>query len=389
MNRRHVLKAGTLGSIGFALGGCATRTPRPAAAAAASGPPRQRLRLTPLRVAPELIIRSTVGLRPHRPHGFVLKAEKLGDKLLVHNYGHGGAGWSLSWGTGTLAADMVREGGHQRAAVIGSGIVGITCARLLQKRGIRTTIYTAALPPDTTSNMAEAAFTPTSGLIDFTQRTPEWDAQFRQAVEIAYRQWQLLANPNMGVSWVDNYAPTETAEQRGGISLLPESVQGTRTVFGPGEHPFGSTYVIQRREMRFEPNVALDALLRDFMIFGGRVEIRRFASKDQLATLEEPALVNCTGLGSKELMGDPEIVPLKGQLHVLAPQEGVDYSTTGGVKVDLESPGGFLYMMPRRDGIVLGGTSERDVWTLEPNEQERDRILRRHIELFGSMKSVT
>jgi D-amino-acid oxidase len=386
MNRRALFKTGTLGTIGFAFGGCATRGPQ---ATAASNAPRRRVRLTPLRVAPELIIRTTVGLRPHRPHGFVLRSEKLGEKLLVHNYGHGGAGWSLSWGTGTMAADMIREGGHQRAGVIGSGIVGITCARLLQRRGIRTTIYTAALPPDTTSNMAEAAFTPTSGLIDFSQRTPEWEGQFRQAVQISYRQWQLLAQPNMGVSWVDNYSPTETAENRGGISLLPESVQGERTVLGPGEHPFGSTYAIHRREMRFEPNVALDALLRDFMIFGGRVEIRRFASKDQLAALEEPAVVNCTGLGSKELMGDSELVPLKGQLHVLAPQDGVDYSTTGGLRVDIESPGGFLYMMPRRDGIVLGGTSERDVWTMEPNDQERERILRRHTELFTSMKTMT
>ena len=387
MNRRSLLKTGTLGAIGFAFGGCATRPPR--TATAAPRPPRARVRLTPLRVAPELIIRTTVGLRPHRPHGFVLKSEKLGDKLLVHNYGHGGAGWSLSWGTGTMAADMVSEAGHQRAAVIGSGIVGITSARLLQRRGIRTTIYTAALPPDTTSNMAEAAFTPTSGLVDFSQRTPEWETQFRQAVEIAYRQWQLLANPNMGVSWVDNYSPTETAESRGGISLLPESVQGERTVLGPGEHPFGSTYAVHRREMRFEPNVTLDALLRDFMIFGGQVEVRRFASKDQLATIEEPVIVNCTGLGSKELMGDTELLPLKGQLHVLAPPDGVDYSTTGGLKLDIESPGGFLYMMPRRDGIVLGGTSERDVWTMEPNEQERERILRRHTELFASMKATS
>jgi glycine/D-amino acid oxidase-like deaminating enzyme len=344
--------------------------------------------LTPLRVAPDLIIRSTVGLRPHRPQGFVVRPEKLDDRLLVHNYGHGGAGWSLSWGTGTLAADMVVESGHRRAAVIGCGIVGLACARLLQRRGIQTTIYTAAVPPDTTSNMAEAAFTPTSGLVDFSQLTPEWRAQFTEAVEIAYRQWQLLASPAMGVSWVDNYSPTENAEPRGGNSLLPESVQGARTVLGPGEHPFGSTYAVQRRDMRFEPSIALDALLRDFILFGGRLEVRRFSSRAELAGLDEPAVVNCTGLGSKDLMGDTELVPLKGQLHVLAPQGGVDYSTTGGLKLDMESPGGFLYMMPRRDGIVLGGTSERDVWTLEPNEAERQRILTRQAELFGSMKTV-
>jgi glycine/D-amino acid oxidase-like deaminating enzyme len=140
--------------------------------------------------------------------------------------------------------------------------------------------------------------------------------------------------------------------------------------------------------MRFEPSIALDALLRDFILFGGRLEVRRFSSRAELAGLDEPAVVNCTGLGSKDLMGDTELVPLKGQLHVLAPQGGVDYSTTGGLKLDMESPGGFLYMMPRRDGIVLGGTSERDVWTLEPNEAERQRILTRQAELFGSMKTV-
>ena len=52
----------------------------------------------------ERVIRTTVGLRPHRPSGFVVKTDKLDDKTLVHNYGHGGAGMSLSWGTGHLAA---------------------------------------------------------------------------------------------------------------------------------------------------------------------------------------------------------------------------------------------------------------------------------------------
>lgn len=386
VNRRALIKTGTLGTLGFAFGGCASRSAAPATAA--SGTRRARVRLTPMRVAPDLIIRSTVGLRPHRPQGFLVSAEPLGDKLLVHNYGHGGAGWSLSWGTGTLAADLVTGAGHRRAAVVGCGIVGIACARLLQKRGVRTTIYTAAVPPDTTSNMAEAAFTPTSGLLDFTQRTPQWEAQFQQAVVIAYRQWQLLANPAMGVSWVDNYAPTENAQPRGGNSILPESVQGERNVLGPGEHPFASTYVIQRRDMRFEPSIVLDALLRDFMIFGGRLEIRKFASKADLTAIEEPAIVNCTGLGSRDLVGDQTMLPLKGQLHVFAPQEGVDYSTSGSIKADIESPGGFLYMMPRRDGIVLGGTSERDVWTLEPSDSERDRILSRHVELFSTMKTA-
>lgn len=382
MNRRTALATGLVGAIGFALGGCATRAPR-----AASVPARPRVRLTPLRVAPELVIRTTVGLRPHRPGGFVLRAEKLDDRLLVHNYGHGGAGWSLSWGTGSMAADIVGEAGHRQAAVIGCGIVGITCARLLQRRGIETTIFTAAVPPETTSNMAEAMFTPMAGLSNASVRTREWEAQFRQAVEIAYREWQFRASASGGVSWVDHYAVTDDPGSGGETSILPASVERAQTVLGPGEHPFPSSYAVHERNLRFEPSMVLDELLRDFMLFGGRLELRRFASRSELTALSQSAIVNCTGLGARDLLGDTDLVPVKGQLHVLAPQAGVDYATFGGPRPAAGATGGLLYMMPRQDGIVLGGSSERGVSTLEPNEDERQRILTSHAELFGSMRA--
>src|SRR5215813_11593621 len=61
--------------------------------------------LTPVRVAPERVIRTTVGLRPFRPSGFVVRAEKLDSKTVIHNYGHGGSGITLSWGTAQLAVE--------------------------------------------------------------------------------------------------------------------------------------------------------------------------------------------------------------------------------------------------------------------------------------------
>jgi hypothetical protein len=45
-------------------------------------------------------------------------------------------------------------------------------------------------------------------------------------------------------------------------------------------------------------------------------------------------------------------------------------------------------MMPRSDGIALGGTSQRDVWTLEPDEAERRRVVESHMEVFNAMKGV-
>lgn len=383
MNRRSAIKAGSLAALGLAFGGCATRS----ASGVAARSPRPMVFLSPVDVAWDRIIRTTVGLRPHRPSGFVLKADRLDDKTLIHNYGHGGAGWSLSWGTGYMAAEMALETSHRRAAVIGCGVVGLATARLLQRRGFETTIYTASVPPETTSNMALAGFTPTSGLVDFTARTPEWEAQFRRAVEIAYRHWQLLVGPHWGVTWVDNYSPTDDDRAAGGGNqLLPPSVQGDRELLGPGEHPFPTRYAVRRREMRYEPSIFLDAALRDFVVFGGRIVVRRFRTARDLAALPEPIVVNCTGLGSRDLFGDRELVPLKGQLTVLIPQPEVQYATTGGIGVQPNTPGGFVHMMPRSDGIILGGTSERDVWTLEPNEEERKRVIERHIELFAALK---
>src|SRR5215216_4119563 len=84
-------------------------------------------------ISPERIVRRIVGFRPFRRDGFRVDAESCGDKLLVHNYGHGGCGVTLSWGTASLALDLIAESGRGGpAAVIGCGAVGLATARLLQ-----------------------------------------------------------------------------------------------------------------------------------------------------------------------------------------------------------------------------------------------------------------
>src|SRR6478672_2586228 len=202
MQRRTFLTTGSMAALGFGLSGCATNT-KPNLA-----PRRPPVNLAPVKASWDRIIRTTVGLRPHRDAGFVVKPDKLDDKLLVHNYGHGGAGMSLAWGTGLMAAEFATEHQARQAAVIGCGSVGLTCARQLQRRGFDVTIYALAVPPNVTSNMSLAGFTPESGLVLTDSRTPQWDAQYRRAADISYRQLQLLAGPHFGVSWLDNYSLT-------------------------------------------------------------------------------------------------------------------------------------------------------------------------------------
>lgn len=320
----------------------------------------------------------------------MVRADRLDAKLLVHNYGHGGTGHSIGWGTGTLAAELAMAQDDRRAAVIGCGTVGLTTAILLQRRGFKVTIYAKSVPPDTTSNMSLAAFTPTSGLISGS-RTPEWDSQFRRAAEISYRQLQLLVGPRYGVSWVDTYNFTDTppmaratprSEQRTS-GLMPPGMEPQEIVLGPGEHPFPADYALRSSQLRIEPGVYLRALLQDFHEFDGHVVVRAFDTVDELMTLPEPVIVNCTGLGSRELFNDQTMVAVKGQLTIVVPQPEVNYWASGGGKrtQDLRSTA-----MPRSDGIALGTTMERDVWTLEPNEDARRRVVEAAIAVFGAAR---
>ncbi len=125
----------------------------------------------------------------------------------------------------------------------------------------------------------------------------------------------------------------------------------------------------------------------DVLAFGGRIVIRKFESPRDVLALSENLIVNCTGLGAKALFGDDELMPLKGLLVLLPSQDEVRYSTSGGVNIPSSQRGLFIHMMPRTDGIVLGGTSERNVWTTDVNEAEKQRIIANHVTLFASMRA--
>jgi D-amino-acid oxidase len=336
-----------------------------------------RRRFVPVKVSPDREIRTVVGLRPFRPSGFVVRTDKVDDKVVVHNYGHGGGGMTLSWGTAHLAVEKAAETGQTEFAVIGCGGVGLATARLLQRRGCFVTIYAKDLPPNTTSNIAGAQWSPYS-VYDDDRRTPAFGEQFARACRLSHREYQNLVGDYYGVRWIENYAvstrPFGSARQ-GANEGIQDLFPDTRDV-PAAEHPFGrDAYVRRFTTMLVEPPVYLNAVLRDFLLAGGKLVVREFADLRAVAALPQPAVINCTGLGAKSLFGDAELTPIKGQLTILLPQPEVDYITLTD----------DLYMFPRRDGILLGGTHERGVWTLEPNMEAKARIVAGHQQFFARM----
>ena len=120
----------------------------------------------------------------------------------------------------------------------------------------------------------------------------------------------------------------------------------------------------------------LEQMLRDVQIAGGKVEVRRFASAADIAALPEALVFNCTGLGSRELFGDEELLPARGQLAILEPQSEVRYAFTGSAG----------YMFPRPDGIVLGGTFELNEWSTVPEPAMISGILDSHKRFFDGFR---
>ena len=97
----------------------------------------------------------TVCLRPFRAQGPRLAdAEQVGDTLVVHNYGHGGSGWSLSLANGSVAVRKAKASNPSEDAVVGCGALGLTSAILAQEAGAKVTVYAKDLLPDTRSARA-------------------------------------------------------------------------------------------------------------------------------------------------------------------------------------------------------------------------------------------
>jgi len=367
LTRRALLASASLWTVGCAM----RRSP--------IAPPAS-LPLARVRVAPERVIRTIAGLRPFRPSGFVVRGEKLDQKIVIHNYGHGGAGITLAWGTAQLAVREAAQTETRQAAVIGCGVAGLSTARLLQQRGYAVTIYAKAMPPDTTSNVAGGLWDPVT-LYDHEQVTPEFRRQFGEAGRFAFRRYQSLVGEAYGVRWLPLYrlsrdsahqpAPPESAYSET-EPLYPEARQLART-----EHCFDVPYVYRRYTMLIEPAIYLNALLRDFLTARGDLIVREFRNTRELAALRETLLFNCTGLGSRDLFHDEELIPIRGQLSFLLPQPEIDYMTVGPDDI---------YMFPRREGVLLDGSHERGVWDTQTDPATTDRILRENATLFNGMR---
>jgi len=373
ISRRTILQAASLAPLTAAVSACAV-TP-------GSGPANRRnytpsgLPMRRVNVSEERVIRTIAGLRPFRRSGFNVSAERRNDKVIVHNYGHGGGGITLSWGSSHLAMELASKTAYKQCAVLGCGALGLTAARLMQDQGWQVTIYAKDLPPHTTSNVAGGQWSATS-VFDRPEVSAAFLSQYELAMQHSYRYFQNLVGPRYGVRWISNYHILPEALNGDTLPehypyLYPQRINMTRD-----QHPFDADHVYHYDTMLIEPAIFLPALMEDFHTAGGRIVVREFHSQSELMNLQEPVIINSTGLGAKDLFNDQNMLAIKGQLSFLLPQPEVDYIILGN---------NGHYMFPRSDGVLLGGSFDRDIYDTTPDETTQRRIINGHRDFFTRM----
>jgi glycine/D-amino acid oxidase-like deaminating enzyme len=389
IGRRRLLAGTGAALLLGGLEGCAAFADKRTARAPA-------LQLVPVRASTDRITRITVCTRPFRAQGPRLDTEQIGSKLVVHNYGHGGSGWSLSWGSSGIAVRKAMASGERDIAVIGCGALGLTSALLLQRAGARVTIYAKDLPPNVRSSLASGLWTPDSRICLEENATPAFKQLWEQMARSSFQTYQnFLGLSGTPVEFIDQYfVSDEAASARRGVvadgrprfadlqrELVPDLMtQGAD--FAPGSHSLGARYLRRNSLMMFNLAAYQRLLLGDFIANGGKIEIAEFHTPDDFAKLREKTLINATGYGARALFGDQSLTPVRGQLARVIPQPEVNY--------------GLFYkgvsFVPRRDGLVFQVVGEDDYYGFNddsalPDRGEAERAVNTIAGLFGGPAS--
>jgi D-amino-acid oxidase len=364
MDRRYFVKGcGASAGLGMmALAGCA-RQGKAAVAAAATAPPFPFYdavqALPPIRADLDRVFKTTVCLRPFRAAGPRYDVVKVGDKTVFCNYGHGGSGWSLSWGSADYVMTNVMKNGSGtgEVAIIGCGALGMTAGLTAQRAGLKATIYAKERPPYVRSVRATGSWSPDTRIALTGSVSPDFAAAWEKMARTTFAMYaSYMGVAGHPIEFTDHYALSDADPASPPPPALPGSHDYVKYIHDripdllplpheipAGHHPFPVKRVVRTTSLTYNVSDYARQLMADFQLAGGKIETREFHSPADFSSLPQRDIVSCTGYGSRELWSDESIVPVRGQIQWLVPQPGQTY----GINYR------GLGILKRRDGIGL------------------------------------
>ncbi len=327
-------------------------------------------------------------IRAHRERIFRTETEYVGQQLICHNYGQGGAGFTFLFGCVTTSLEQFEaQLAHnfalrrQPITVVGAGIYGLLTAATLATKGYTVRIVAEEPNKRLPSDTAAGFFFPRPR----KSSTPAERATFTACALTSYRTYlAIIRNEHpflrdgatllpayYGAAIEPGFAPL-IAQQ-----LIPEP-RNVTIDFGTGKQ-----YPAFEYQTIFIKTAALMQELRTLVMQLGIPQTQEKVTAWE--QLPEKIIFNCTGLGARELIPESRIIPVQGHLITLKQQEPLPYllndqitvrSVRGHLKDEL------VYYAPKASGI-LGITFIRGEDSITANQHEFERLLERCRSYFG------
>jgi D-amino-acid oxidase len=245
-----------------------------------------------------------------------------------------------------------------RTVVVGAGVVGLTTAVRLREAGIEADVVAREEPQETTSAVAAALWYPYRALP--AERVTAWSAQTYSA---------LAGLAEVVGSGVRMLAGTERLAPDAPDPWWREAVPDLERT------GLGLRFVAPVVDM----SIHLPWLVDRLRALGASVERRHVASFDEL---DADAVVNCAGLGARELAADASLVAVRGQVVRVAAPEVREWL------LDQSDPQRLVYVVPRENDVVLGGTAEEGAEDRAPDPATTDAIRARCAALVPALRDA-
>ena len=239
----------------------------------------------------------------------------------------------------------------ERIAIIGAGVSGLTCGVVFAERGYRTAIFAKDIGQQTTSGAAAAVW--------FPYHVEPAERVIPLALDTYQVLFDLARYPESGVSIIESRQFLRTGEIEipdwaiplGASVIRPPSVMssGVETCVAANSSVFKSGFSLPVPLM--DTTIYLDYLTARFRKAGG--EIHANVSFEELEAVDTKfdLVINCAGIGARELVHDVDLEPHRGQVAIVPRIE----SLSCAVVCD-DAP--LMYAIPRTNDCVFGGTNE-------------------------------
>ena len=367
--------------------------------------------LVPMRLSLDQLIDIKCCIRPLRAAGPNLGTEMVGDRLVIHNYGHGGSGWSLSWGSAEIAVGKALSVLPRNIAVVGCGIIGLTSAIVAQRAGLGVTIYARDVIQRTRSFRASGSFTPSSRIALVGPAGPQFGDTWEQMARFSWKMFRTMlglpGNPvafgeSYGVSddpivrrseaadpaITDSYETTGLPRQNSEFAHLDSRIRDIVAQSVPmtaEENPFGTAHATRSSHMYFNFPSYAQTLLDEFFARGGKFVMRDFHTPRELGELPERVIIHSTGYAARDLWNDQTVIPVRGQTGWLVPQPGVNYSLRNNNMSIMSKADGIVVMNNNPDlGDMLGVGDSMELANRAPIEEAMNAMSRFFVPRTGA-----